>query len=143
MHVTRHTCNANQSTVFCFRGSIIQYFLFPKQYIFLPKTLADWRERPSDCPKIKRLLFSLTVVSLTATAGADFQQLADTNVAFLAGETGHKRVPIDIVDDDILENNEQFVVFISSSNLGTTVSISRALVTIEDDDCKCIMSVRL
>ena len=81
-------------------------------------------------------IFSVTVTALTATSGSDFQQIQTTTVTFQPRETGRKPVTINIIDDQILENDEQFLVFIASSDSDTRVVTSSATVTIEDDDCE-------
>ena len=81
-------------------------------------------------------IFSVTVIALTATSGSDFQQIPTTTVTFQPRETGQKPVTINIIDDQILENDEQFLVFIASLDSDTRVVTSSATVTIEDDDCE-------
>ena len=79
----------------------------------------------------------MSVSPLTASSGADFQQITTTTVTFQPRETGSKSVVINIANDDIVENDEQFQVFITSSDADTRVLTSTATVTILDDDCKC------
>ena len=82
------------------------------------------------------LFFSLLVSPISGSANIDFQQIPTTTVTFLPRETGRKVVIINIIDDEIVENNEQFQVFITSSDADTRVLTSTATVTILDDDCK-------
>ena len=79
----------------------------------------------------------MSVSPLTASSGADFQQITTTTVTFQPRETGSKSVVINIANDDIVENDEQFQVFITSSDADTRVLTSTATVTVLDDDCKC------
>ena len=82
----------------------------------------------------------MSVTATSATAGKDFEDKQETNVTFAAKDTQRKRVIINILEDDVLENNEQFVVFITSTDSDTKLLISSATVTIKDNDCKCYLS---
>lgn len=83
-----------------------------------------------------KLIFRLSLSPLTASAGTDFESRTNVNVTFGPRETGTKPVVINIPDDGILENDEQFLVLIQSLDSDTRVLISSAIVTINDDDCK-------
>jgi hypothetical protein len=76
--------------------------------------------------------------------GTDFRQLAETNLTFHTD--GQKEVFINILDDETVENDEQFLVSIKSLNIQVTdakLFTSNATVTILDDDCKyCKRSIR-
>ena len=81
----------------------------------------------------------MSVTPVTATSGSDFQPIQNTTVTFQPGETGQKPVVINILDDQILENDEQIVTFIASSDSDARVVTSTATVTILDDDCKWLL----
>ncbi|XP_028399458.1 uncharacterized protein LOC114522881 [Dendronephthya gigantea] len=82
----------------------------------------------------KEVKVILSVTAVSATAGKDFEDKEQTNVTFAARDTQSKPVIINILEDDILENNEQFLVFITSTDSDTRLLISSATVTIKDND---------
>ena len=58
-------------------------------------------------------------------------------VVFSPGETGPKLIPIDIIDDKVVEPTEQFQVSLSSTSPAVTVG-DPASVNITDNDGKYI-----
>ena len=80
------------------------------------------------------------MIMLLLIGGNDDYNSGPYNVTFLAGVT---RVPfsVSIVDDNVLEDNENFSLSIDFSVLPNNVTvdnISQAIVTILDNDGKCV-----
>ena len=67
------------------------------------------------------------------TASVDDFVEKTQNVTFYPGETGPMSIPIDIIDDKIVEETERFIVFLSSKSPATTVG-KPAFVNIIDND---------
>ena len=70
------------------------------------------------------LIYSYTNTSVTATpntAGNDDFSPKTIDVTFQPGEKGPKSIPIDIIDDNVVEPLEEFTVSMSSSSPGVTV----------------------
>ena len=79
----------------------------------------------------------LSLSPVTAINGTDFRQSAKTTFTLQGGNPsmGQKEVLVDILNDEIVENDEQFLVSITSSNpVITKIFTSTATVTIVDDD---------
>uniref|UniRef100_A0A8C1GYC5 Solute carrier family 8 member 1a n=1 Tax=Cyprinus carpio TaxID=7962 RepID=A0A8C1GYC5_CYPCA len=71
----------------------------------------------------------------TANAGSDYQ-FTEGVIVFKPGET-EKEIRVDIIDDDIFEEDEHFLVHLSANHVDTLASLglpSTATVTIFDDD---------
>ncbi len=68
----------------------------------------------------------------TARANADYTAASGT-LTWRAGETGPKSVAVAILDDEVYENNETFVVNLSSA-VNAALADGSATVTIEEDD---------
>lgn len=81
-------------------------------------------------------ILRLSVIPITATITNDFQNVTDFTVTYNSGEIGKKTVRINIPDDTIVEDDEQFAVVIKSLDSQTKVLTSLATITIKDDDCK-------
>ena len=67
------------------------------------------------------------------TAGDNDFSAKTVDVTFQPGETGPKPIPINIIDDDVVESKEEFTVTISSPSPGVTVG-EPATVIIKDND---------
>ena len=74
-----------------------------------------------------------SVTTSPKTAGDDDFEPTTVDVTFQPGETGPKSIPINIVDDDVVEPTEEFTVTLSSSSPGVTVG-EPATVFIKDND---------
>ncbi len=70
--------------------------------------------------------------SVLTTTKPDFTEVLNLTVTFSAGET-QKTVTIAILDDDIPERDEQFVLFIAEHD-GIDESGEHTLITIHDND---------
>ncbi len=75
----------------------------------------------------------VSVTTSPKTAGDDDFQARTMDVTFQPGETGPKSIPINTVDDDVIEPREEFTVTLSSSSPGVTVG-EPATVFIKDND---------
>ena len=53
-------------------------------------------------------------------------------------EENIKHVSIAILDDNFVEETEQFTVKMTSSDKNVFYHINEAIINIEDNDCKCI-----
>ena len=71
----------------------------------------------------------------TATGTDDFVQISLRQLQFNTGDTNGatREVTVDIIDDDIIENSEDFQVKLVVVS-GDTISTDTATVTITDDD---------
>lgn len=67
------------------------------------------------------------------TAGDDDFVVKEMNVTFQPGDTSPKSIPIHLIDDDVVEPREEFLVTLSSSSPGITVG-EPATVFIKDND---------
>jgi hypothetical protein len=74
---------------------------------------------------------SYATANSSATAGADYTAVSATTLTFAAGETS-KTINIAVLEDSIDENNETFVVNLSSPS-NATISDSQGIGTIIDD----------
>ena len=77
--------------------------------------------------------FYNSVTTSPKTAGGDDFEPTTMDVTFQPGETGPKSIPINTVDDDVVEPSEEFTVTLSSSSPGVTVG-GPASVFIKDND---------
>ena len=75
----------------------------------------------------------IRVTATPNTAGNDDFSPKTFDVTFQPGEKGPKSIPIDIIDDNVVEPLEEFTVSMSSSSPGVTVG-GPATVVIEDND---------
>jgi hypothetical protein len=80
---------------------------------------------------LKFTLFK-SVTPTAKTAGDDDFVPQTVDVTFQPGETGPKSIPINIIDDDVVESKEEFIVTMSSSSPGVTVG-EPATVIIKDN----------
>ena len=77
--------------------------------------------------------FYNSVTTSPKTAGDEDFKPTTMDVTFQPGETGPKSIPINTVDDDVVEPREEFTVTLSSSSPGVTVG-EPASVFIKDND---------
>ena len=87
-----------------------------------------------------RVSVTATALGLSAASAADFET-TETTVVWEDGETGRRPLDIQLIDDELFEDTEDFEVRIEladgSARLGAR---ARALVTIVDDDPRCLGS---
>ncbi|XP_028398895.1 uncharacterized protein LOC114521039 isoform X22 [Dendronephthya gigantea] len=76
---------------------------------------------------------TIRVTKTPKTAGNKDYDPQPVDITFQPGETGPKRIPINLVDDDVAEPNEEFTITLSSSSPGVTVG-EPATVVIKDND---------
>lgn len=91
--------------------------------------------------RIKIELAKYIILHYTKNIGNDDYNAGPYNLTIFAGATSTV-FNISINNDNILENNENFSLTIDPSSLSDDViagSPVQAIVTIVDDDCKCVM----
>jgi uncharacterized delta-60 repeat protein len=84
-----------------------------------------------------------TIDTGSATEGVDYVKLTGI-LTWTNGEMGQKTVPIQIIDDSLVEGNETFMITLSEPTGGATLGIySNAIVTIiENDNSPGVISFR-
>ena len=75
-----------------------------------------------------------TIVTGTATAGADYSAATTGTLTWYDGSSADKYFDVTILDDSIYEGNETFTVNLSQASGATLGSPSTTLVTIMDDE---------
>ena len=87
-----------------------------------------------------RLCLNLLSLTLSSTAGSDYNDPVVTTVTFGSGQTSAS-YPVPILDDTNIENTEIFTATLSTTESGVNIGDDTATVTILDDDselqCTC------
>ncbi|KAF4659733.1 Sodium/calcium exchanger 2 [Perkinsus olseni] len=112
-------------------GKLMSIFLFAVMEgagrVLLPLTIS----RPLE----KEVMVRYETVQGTATPGEDYIPVVDGRVTIKAGETSSSDIAIVVLDDDIVEEDENFWVRLTTVSDGAVIGkVAVAEVTIIDDD---------
>jgi hypothetical protein len=80
----------------------------------------------------REITVNYSTANNTATAGSDYTAVSATTLTFAAGQTS-KTINVGVLEDTVDENNEYFLVNLTSAS-NATISDSQAIGTIYDDD---------
>ena len=80
-----------------------------------------------------RLCLNLLSLTLSSTAGSDYNDPVVTTVTFRPDVTSAS-YSVPIVDDNNIEDTETFTASLSTTGSGVTIGDGTAIVTILDDD---------
>lgn len=84
-------------------------------------------------------VLSVSSQSGSAIAGLDYTDISSQELTFIPGGPTEQDIVVEIIDDDLLEGTEFFLLTVSSQNANTRIGdYGNTTVRIFDDDGMCL-----